>query len=468
MVSFPTRVEIAFQRSEFGRAHPETRFRAAAIPRASPLPAWLALIGLVLPVEVQLFIAGAKFTSGRICVSLLLIPAVFKLCLAGRRLLVSDSFAFVTAAWMVGANVSTDGLSSLSSTGAEALEFLGGYVVARGLFFGFGVLRTFVRVLTVLSILCILFGMADSISGRYVVHNAFAAILHTSPPGGSFRGNMIRAMSTFDHPILFGVFCSLIAAIMLYSKEPRRFLYVGFCVLGCYLSQSSAALTSITIIILAYTYDQVTREYPWRWTAVWAVVVSLVVGLCLTANHPLDWAINHLTLDPSSGWYRKLIWDAALDKIPQSPLTGFAFNKYGDEVLDNTIDCVWLVYALRFGVPTITFLFLTNLTALLPVGQSFRSRSEDENYMVQMRTAFSMVLVMFMFIGLTVHFWNYMWIFWSICLGIRASLREYFMTLPNSMVSFESTRPPQTHAAHRARAAISLKPSDEKASCNEF
>ena len=28
-------------------------------------------------------------------------------------------------------------------------------------------------------------------------------------------------------------------------------------------------------------------------------------------------------------------------------------------------------------------------------------------------------------IGLTVHFWNYMWIFWGICLGVRASLREW-------------------------------------------
>ena len=44
--------------------------------------------------------------------------------------------------------------------------------------------------------------------------------------------------------------------------------------------------------------------------------------------------------------------------------------------------------------------------------------------MNQMRHAFTLVLLMFMFTGLTVHFWKSMLMFWGLCLGIRASLRE--------------------------------------------
>jgi hypothetical protein len=29
-------------------------------------------------------------------------------------------------------------------------------------------------------------------------------------------------------------------------------------------------------------------------------------------------------------------------------------------------------------------------------------------------------------IGLTVHFWDSTWIFWSMCIGICASIKEYF------------------------------------------
>jgi hypothetical protein len=37
----------------------------------------------------------------------------------------------------------------------------------------------------------------------------------------------------------------------------------------------------------------------------------------------------------------------------------------------------------------------------------------------------SLVIFLFMFIGLTVHFWNGMWMFWGLCIGIRVSLSEH-------------------------------------------
>jgi len=45
--------------------------------------------------------------------------------------------------------------------------------------------------------------------------------------------------------------------------------------------------------------------------------------------------------------------------------------------------------------------------------------------MGRMSTGMTMALIMFMVVGLTAHFYNAMWIFWGICIGVRASLREY-------------------------------------------
>jgi hypothetical protein len=101
-----------------------------------------------------------------------------------------------------------------------------------------------------------------------------------------------------------------------------------------------------------------------------------------------------------------------------------------------TVDSIWLVFALRFGVPAVALLFLSNVSSFLPVksARGRRNRNDDapavsatDKYMADMSMAFTTVLVMFMFIGLTVHFWNYMWIFWGICLGVRASLREWHL-----------------------------------------
>ncbi len=65
--------------------------------------------------------------------------------------------------------------------------------------------------------------------------------------------------------------------------------------------------------------------------------------------------------------HRYLIWDAALTYIDQAPWTGYAYNLLHHDILDTTIDAVWLVTARRYGIPTIVFLFLTNVTASLPI-----------------------------------------------------------------------------------------------------
>jgi hypothetical protein len=67
--------------------------------------------------------------------------------------------------------------------------------------------------------------------------------------------------------------------------------------------------------------------------------------------------------------------------------------------------------------------FLTNVSAFFPRKQGSKNGTNDV-YVDRMSGAFTLVLLMFMFAGLTVHFWNYMWMFWGLCLGIRASLRE--------------------------------------------
>ena len=328
--------------------------------------------------------------------------------------------------------------------GVRILEFLGGYLIARAFFYGPAALNTFIRVLKVFAFTSIILGIADSISGRLIVHNALAAFVDTSGgPSAHFRGAIVRATSTFDHPILFGTFCCLAAAIFLYSESGalRRTLWVGLCFLGCLFSMSSAALLAFAIVLQAYTYDRLLQRYWWRWIAFCTVFAALACGLFAVSNNPISWVLLHLTLDPQTGYFRLMIWDAALLRISQSPIVGYAFNLFHDKILDSSVDSAWLVFALRFGIPMAAFLFLTNVLAVLPTVQN-TSNKADAFYMGRMRSAFTMVLLMFMFIGLTVHFWNYLWIFWGLCIGIRVSLREWFTALASPAFQSRTTRIP--------------------------
>ena len=341
--------------------------------------------------------------------------------------MVSDLFACATAVWMMVALYYNDGLEGLTKSGAaEAVDFFGAYLVARAFFLGPTALGTFVRVLKVFATAAIVLGMADTISGKLFIHEIFASIVGYSPPGVQFREGIIRANSTFDHAILFGAFCSIVAVILLYSERTalKRAFWVGFCCLGAILSVTSAALLSIFVSLTAYTYDELLRRYRWRWTAFWILAAIIFIGFASVSQSPMHWVILHLTLEPQHGYYRLLIWDAATPQIAQSPLLGSGFQQQSvDEQSLGSVDCVWLVMALRYGIPAAVLLFLANVTAFLPAHKSFNSQVGDP-YTKRMRTGFTMVIIMFMFIGLTVHYWSFMWIFWGVCIGVRASLRE--------------------------------------------
>jgi hypothetical protein len=395
--------------------------------RANAIGAWLALLGLLIPsAEVQILIGGAKFTVGRLCIMLLLLPALVALCQRGRRALMTDVFACATAIWMIIAGCNANGEDSVTSSVAEAIEFAGGYLVARGLFFGPLALLAFLRALKIVALTLIVLATADSVSGRLIVHDAFASLLQVASVGAQYREGMVRATSTLDHAIHLGAFCSVVGIILLYSERTSlgRLVWVGICGYGCILSWSSSGLMSFLFALSAYGYDRLMKKYRWRWKAIWAVALMIFAMFFLSSNDPMSWIVSHLTLDPESGFFRFLIWEAATAKISESPLMGFGFQLFNHPILDATVDSVWLVMALRFGLPTLVLLALTNLSAMLSV-KKIPSGWPGAPDMGALRTGFSMVLVMFMFIGLTVHYWNYLWIFWAICIGIRASLNEY-------------------------------------------
>ena len=263
---------------------------AVANERANPLPALLTLMGLIIPAaEVQVFLFGAKFTVGRIEIFLLLIPAVAKLMGKDRRLLNADLLMLLTACWMVGAAINVAGAAALPSAGAEAIELLGGYVVARAYFYGAAALRSFLAVLKAMTFIAVLFAVADRMSNHLFIHDLCASFTHVAPIDAQFRMGVLRATSSFDHAIMFGLFCAVAAAMLLFSAASALsgFAYAGLCLLGGYLSLSSSSLMAFGILAFAFTYDTVMKAFSWRWPLFWAIVGSAALIIALATQHPL-------------------------------------------------------------------------------------------------------------------------------------------------------------------------------------
>ncbi len=293
---------------------------------------------------MHIFIAGSKFTAGRMGVSLLFLPALVVMCRPGRRFLSPDFLAFATVIWMMIAAGSAAGLRGVFSAGATSLEFIAGYWAARAFISSPAALDSFVRVLKILTLAAVTLAVVDTISSRWLSHDIAAAIFGNPVLSPVFRGNMIRATSTFDHPILFGMFCGIVLAIILFWEKNglQKIFFVGVCFLGCVLAQSSAGLMCFALTIFAYVYEKLLQSFAMRWVMFWAILAVSVTCIFLVTNHPIGWLISHLTLDPVSGYYRMLIWDSALARIARE-------SRYLDIQSSRSMKIFWMQLSTAFG-----------------------------------------------------------------------------------------------------------------------
>ena len=211
------------------------------------------------------------------------------------------------------------------------------------------------------------------------------------------------------------------------------------------------AVLGFVIFISTYIYDRIFHSFSWRWKILPFFAVVVVLALFAVTNNPLTWLIRHATFDPADGYYRLLIWEDAFSFISLSPLVGADPSAWAaQEILGNSIDCVWLVLSLVYGLPIIVMLLLANISACGIFGRKIDLRAIDPQ-ILRARTGLSLALFLYVFIGLTVHYWGTLWMFWGLCIGIRASLEDYCrMRWPRALRGRYGARGATTHARFRA------------------
>ncbi|CAH1669328.1 conserved membrane hypothetical protein [Hyphomicrobiales bacterium] len=387
----------------------------------------LLLLSLAVPSTLTIYLGDSKFYLARLVIIILLVPASLLLLRKGRRLVIADLFMTLASVWMIAAILIAGRYDSLSSVLAVFLEFWGGYVVARGFIFGRPAIEAYVDKLKPVVVIVVLAAMMDHVSG-YLVLNSLIGPLVGVPldPTPEYRAGLMRAMSVFPHPILYGTFCAAAGAVFLYA---RQWAFAVLSLFGCVLSMSSMPLLVFGIVIGVYGYDTVLNRYSWRWQLLVAIVAGFFAVIFVVTTHPTSWVIAHLTFDPSTGYFRQATWDRAFYNIGLSPLTGYGFDEIGTpvgrEFFDNvSVDAVWLVLALRFGLPIVPLLLLANICSFYGGARKRRIRRTFGVYMNDLQTGFTLAIWVLMLAGLTVHYWNTLWLFWGVCLGIRAGFQE--------------------------------------------
>jgi len=408
---------------------------------------WLLLVGILLiPASLNIHLSGDgfKFTPGRAAIALLLLPSLFVLFRRSRHFIASDLFIFLTSSWMVLSRFPEDGLNQ--SAAAAALELFGGYFAGRAFFYGPPALKDFLRIFKIVIFCVISIAVLDPLFKQNIVQVAVSIVTQTPVPvPNQERFGIVRAASTIEMAELYGTVCCVAGSIFLFLESNRgaRYFWAGFAFFGCLLSLSSGPILAFAIIIASYLYDQLLSAYSWRWKLVTAALALFLLILSLVTERPVSWLLSHLTLDASTGYFRLYVFQYIAQHINASPFVGYGFGSIGDdEFLSNvTVDCVWLVTAMRYGIPMGVLLFLANLTAYTSLGSRSRARAADR-FMTKAATGFTQVLIVFMLIGITVHFWNSTWMLWAVCIGIRGSIKEWQRYATSAAVNHSHSQSP--------------------------
>jgi hypothetical protein len=364
----------------------------------------ILFITWLLPIHPIL--AGQRLDPYRLILVVMFIP--FLAALISRkagRFLLSDALILLFGVWMTLTLVHHHGGSKFAYSVALAIEIFGGYAAGRLLIRTPDDFRRGVKYMQVALLVLLPFVVFELFTGRMMVGEILGKIFPVSDKFSEWRYGMSRVQGGFPHSILYGLFCSINAANVIYTYGPKLSKVLprlGFLMFMTMASLSSAPSLSIIIQLAIFAWGKVTGR---RWMLLVWLFVAAYFFLDFASNRgPVIIFIETVTLDPGTGWWRYYIWVYGIESVQSSPLWGIGLNDWVRPrwMAAASVDNFWLVIAMRHGLPGI---FLLGGAVVVHIWHVTRAKGLSPE-MQQLRTGYMIGLVGLCFTLSTVHVWD--------------------------------------------------------------
>lgn len=302
-------------------------------------------------------------------------------------------------------------MSILVNHGPERIEFVGmqivdaygGYLFARAFITSVDAFKFFWKCFAAMMLFIFPFAFYEMVYDR----NPFSILMGQggSSGGGEKRYGLRRVSSTFQHPILYGVFWATGIANLLYIfKSFKGKILVAANVLVVFCSLSSGALLFALVQMALWCWDWLTRS-KWKLLLVLAVVCYIILEL-LSNRSAIAALTARFAFSAHNAYWRLVIWEYGSQSVLDNPIFGLGLHDWyrPDWMHSSSVDNHWLLIAMRSGFPGIIFLLLAFLTLVVKM---VRSNISDP-VIKAMRTGYLIAFVgMFVALG-TVAVWNEM------------------------------------------------------------
>ncbi len=407
------------------RTGPAWPVRALASAR-SRLLLTVFLLSLVIPLAIHL--GPVRLTAYRVVLILTVLPALVHLILdKTNRLTLADLLIACAFGWAALACYVTPGTRDpLEAAGVLLLESCGAYLLARVTIRSAEDFRHMIRLLFWVVAAVLPFSIIESQTGTSPLLQLAAKVGQTFPQiYQDQRLGLHRVQSIFEHSITYGVFCATILGGYYYLNVlGRREGWRRFSIIpvSTFLSVSAGGYLIVTVQTALMLWDRLTRRILHRWYLLGLAAASGFALLSLyAAKSPFHIIVFRLSFSSQSGYTRILIWEHGTAEVASHPLFGLGLEieKWSrPDWMGPSIDNFWLFLTMSYGVPmivaflaAIVLLFWRTARARLPAGDDAR-----------VRMGYLVTLVGFLVAGMTVHYWNAMFVWFMFFLGSGAYL----------------------------------------------
>lgn len=392
--------------------------------KALPLPVLIYLIMVVMPFNIH---AGPVALSGvRAFLLIMIVPTLIKL-FSGKygRLVAADFLFLMHMGWAGVALVANNPDRMIQFVGSIAVEFLGGYVLARVYIRSPEAMIAVWKTLFAIIIFTLPLAMFESVTARPIAAEILGKI-----PGIQGLAKIVmeprmglnRAQVVFSHPIHYGLFGSVIFALCVIGMKQewsnfRRLLTTGLICCGVFFSLSSGALLPVALQIGLMIWAAVFRKLKARWVLLVSLIVLAYVVIDLASNRPpIRVFMSYATFSPHNAYWRGLIFEYGIQNVWSNPLFGIGLNDWVRPAWmhTSTVDNFWLLITMQFGIPGFILLLCGYFEILIRIG---RAKLDADPVKWRLRRAY-----MFSFVGLTltlctVHVWGNIYSFTFFLLG---------------------------------------------------
>jgi len=391
-----------------------------------PVLAFISL--MMLPPEFGFYVGELRLSAYRVLLLLLFIPCFVRLVNGTvGRLIPSDFCVMFHVLWGIIVMAVHHGMDQATKSGGiYMVEVLGAYLIGRCYVRSERAMRATAWVLLLAVMLMSITTIPEMLTGRHFIRETAATLTSQSFVSEiEPRMGLTRAYGSFEHPILYGVFCGSVFGLAWYlpsrraSQTASRLGRCGLVVVSTLTSVSSGALAGLMIQVLLTTWAVLMRSVRGRWLILVALFSGVYILIDRVSNRrAIEVMLSYLTFSADTAYGRVQIWDYGSLEMWRHPVFGIGLNDWArPEWFDSgSMDNFWLVLGVTYGLPGALSMIASVVLICRGAGRAIRAHPA----LAPCGMGWIMSIVGLAISACTVHLWNALLVYFCFLLGMGA------------------------------------------------